>query len=411
MSPWVAWIEPIAIWDWLVSGSMTQWLVSNTVVAILIACVAIIADRFVRRPALTHLLWVMVLVKLLTPPIASLPITIDSGAIESMVRTTGAKLTIVDSVDAAHLNDMAAGMGAAADAPTLLTTPALLTAAWIVGSLMMLVWILRASWRVHQLIERRGRFDITATRQLASLVPANGFHSPRRKSPPPVWLVDAVVSPMLVSPMFRRFGGEVRIVFPKALWARLDEPARGSLLLHELEHWRRQDWIVRFIEVTTMTALWWHPLVWIAKLQIEYCEECCCDLAASGGKQGSPRIYAEAILQTLDFLCEPVERHHCEVEPRPIASGVGHLPKLQYRLRQIIKPTIHRNVGRSGFAMITAVLILLPIYPVIVLNRTSKASEETRVAKPNQPEVLTAGSEVDPDWSRRRIEIPAASNN
>ncbi len=43
--------------------------VSNLVVASLIALLALLADRLVRRPALTHGLWLLFFIKLLTPPV------------------------------------------------------------------------------------------------------------------------------------------------------------------------------------------------------------------------------------------------------------------------------------------------------------------------------------------------------
>ncbi len=312
----------------------------------------------------------LVLIKLVSPPIAPLAIGLDPTWFDSWAIVSPATTTVADAADGRRIALIggALGLSTAAEAPFRPTPLFFWASVWALGSFAMLVWILRASRRVQRLIELRGRFDISATRQLVSLCQSSSG-TPIKRTPPPVWLVDAIVSPMLVSPMFRRFGGEVRIVFPKRLWGRLDEDARTVLLLHEWEHFRRQDWIVRFIEVTTLTALWWHPLVWIAKLQIEDCEERCCDMAASTNSNRSPRVYAEAILKTLDFLCEPVEKHHAEIEARPIASGLGHLPKLQHRLRQILKPTATPQIGRSGLIMVAFMLMMLPIYPVILVQR------------------------------------------
>ncbi|NQT12024.1 MAG: hypothetical protein HQ582_04715, partial [Planctomycetes bacterium] len=47
---------------------------SNAVVASLLALVAIAVGRAGRRPALTHSLWLLVLLKLITPPIIPIPI-------------------------------------------------------------------------------------------------------------------------------------------------------------------------------------------------------------------------------------------------------------------------------------------------------------------------------------------------
>ena len=44
---------------------------SNVAVALVLAAVACAAGRWLRRPALTHGLWLLVFLKLLTPPLLS----------------------------------------------------------------------------------------------------------------------------------------------------------------------------------------------------------------------------------------------------------------------------------------------------------------------------------------------------
>ena len=45
---------------------------SNAVVAVLLAVPAALAGRYCRRPALVHALWLLVLLKLVTPPLLRL---------------------------------------------------------------------------------------------------------------------------------------------------------------------------------------------------------------------------------------------------------------------------------------------------------------------------------------------------
>src|SRR5436190_9348076 len=55
--------------NWLVSIGLT-----NAILATLLAAIAWAIARFWRQPALAHLLWVVVLLKLLTPPLIEIPI-------------------------------------------------------------------------------------------------------------------------------------------------------------------------------------------------------------------------------------------------------------------------------------------------------------------------------------------------
>jgi beta-lactamase regulating signal transducer with metallopeptidase domain len=53
---------------------------TNTIVATLLALVAAAVGRFLRRPALAHTLWLLVLLKLLTPPLFRVPVAIPESA-------------------------------------------------------------------------------------------------------------------------------------------------------------------------------------------------------------------------------------------------------------------------------------------------------------------------------------------
>ena len=52
-----------------------QICLSNTIVALALAAGAVVAGAVGRRPALVHGLWVLVLIKLVTPPLVRLPLS------------------------------------------------------------------------------------------------------------------------------------------------------------------------------------------------------------------------------------------------------------------------------------------------------------------------------------------------
>jgi hypothetical protein len=55
-------------------------IASNAVMATLIALVVAIATRLIRRPEVAYWLWMLVLVKLVTPPIIDLPLPVEGPA-------------------------------------------------------------------------------------------------------------------------------------------------------------------------------------------------------------------------------------------------------------------------------------------------------------------------------------------
>ena len=69
-------------------------VLSNGVLATALALVAAVAGRLGRRPALTHGLWLLVLLKLVTPPLVSVPVAWPAEPTswcERLVRSSAAR--------------------------------------------------------------------------------------------------------------------------------------------------------------------------------------------------------------------------------------------------------------------------------------------------------------------------------
>ena len=55
-------------------AALLQYGLANAAAAGLLAIVALAAGRYCRRPAVLHGLWLLVILKLVTPPVVSLPL-------------------------------------------------------------------------------------------------------------------------------------------------------------------------------------------------------------------------------------------------------------------------------------------------------------------------------------------------
>ncbi|KAA1262018.1 BlaR1 peptidase M56 [Rubripirellula obstinata] len=370
------------------SVDLFNWLLGGTLGATLIAVIAIIVGRYCDRPAIAHRLWLLALIRIMLPPMFAFPLTVWAPS------------SLRSLPDAALSNSGLQNLN--------LDWGACLIAVWCLGSLMMLVWVCRSASRMRRLIEYRGRFDLSATKVLHQSV-ADPLETSLPKNFPEVWLVDAFVSPMLYCDTAFGFSRSCRlsdkpiIVFPRTLWNQMDRQSRVVLLKHELAHWSRRDQWVRWIEVIAMVFLWWHPLVWIARRQIESCEERCCDAAATTGQPEQRRVYAEAILQTLDFLCEPFEPNRSEVQARPLGSGLSSLPIVEHRLYKIMRPIglAGQNVLKSaaiGTCCIAAMIVALtPVSPAISIQIAPAASAKVTADRP-----LGVKSNVEMEILRRK---------
>ncbi len=86
------------------------------------------------------------------------------------------------------------------------------------------------------------------------------------------------------------------VLFPIALAAQLDINQVEAILIHELSHIRRNDYLLNLVKMVIETVLFFNPFVWLCSrfIQIER-EHACDDLVLS--LTGTPLTYAHALLK------------------------------------------------------------------------------------------------------------------
>jgi beta-lactamase regulating signal transducer with metallopeptidase domain len=295
-------------------------MLGNAAVAAVLALLALAVGCTCRSPALRHVAWVVVLLKLLTPPLVSVPLPV-----------------------------LPASWGTLAIEPT---SPAArwALAVWVAGAAGWFVWQGRRIVRFRRRVVRAedaGPQVAAAARRIASDL---GI-----VCPPAVKAATGIASPMLWG-----WGRGAVVLFPRELLARLAPEARDTLLAHELAHFLRRDHLTRVLEFVATGFYWWHPAVWLARAAVEAAEEECCDAWVVGGLAASPRRYAEALLATVDFAAEL--QRPC-LPPGACAANRG-VRLLHRRLVGIIhaeRPS--RLRGGTAIRVLTAAVLL--IQPVL----------------------------------------------
>ena len=356
-------------------------LLANAVLVLPIAALAWIATR-ARRPAVAHVLWVLLLIKLLTPPLISPELVVDPQrypALAAILPDAEGSRRSVDSAQqpAGDLAESSAAPSTRSSVPEQPTSAALpspavaarsaaeygilsLLVIWCGGSLYWLVVFASRIRLAVRLVRSSGRQDSMASALAETLFEQNW------RAPPRVILVDAVISPTLIG-----IGPWTRILYPRRLWRELPSQQRTSLLVHELEHFRRCDHWVRVLEAAATVVFWWHPAVWWARRQIEINEELCCDAVAAGRCEELP--YAEALLTTLDFINEPSWS-----PATPVGTGVSRVLVLEQRLRQIMDRSLSGRLSLVGRAMLLLfAFAALPIQPWLFGGRIASSSSFT----------------------------------
>jgi hypothetical protein len=166
------------------------------------------------------------------------------------------------------------------------------------------------------------------------------------------------VVPGPVSPLVWALGCRPCLLVPRGLWERLDEGQRTTLLVHELAHVRRRDHWVRGLELLVTGLYWWLPVVWIARRRLREAEEECCDAWVVWACPDAARTYAEALLETLDYLAG------AGPAAAVAASGLGPVHHLKRRMTMIMQGTTPRALTWKGlFAVLGLSAILLPLAP------------------------------------------------
>ncbi len=362
---------------------------SNAVAAALLALVAIAAGAMCRRPALVHGLWLLVLLKLVTPPLVRIPIAWPAAP--DRPRSTSRLL----STNRLRCSSACGGTGAPSlrnrrGGPVLVVeeeAPAPVEAAlvsppiapptnrrgrmccpivWLAGSLG---WFALALARLHR-FRRLLRY--------ARPAPAALQERTRRLSRrlgltrcPRVGLLPGRLAPMLWA-----VGGSPRLLLPADLPGLLSDEQLDTLLVHELAHLRRRDHWVRALEFVVMGLYWWHPVVWYARRELREAEEQCCDAWVVSTLPAAGRTYASALMDTLDFLAT------APAAVPPLASGLGQVSDLKRRLTMIMRGTTPRALSWPGCLAVFALgAFFLPLLPALQAQAPSKEDPKEETIK------------------------------
>lgn len=337
-------------------------ILSNAVVAGLMAIAAALIGRLWKNPAAVHVLWLAVLIKLFTPPLATLswpaePATPPATKIVDHHLTDEGTphLTAVNDRDeptvaegpAPQVSIQPTYLGrhpaAAASFLSQLQPATLFSALWLTGSACL---ALAYSVRIRRFVKLMRGFT-PASDETQSLVSELSTRLGLRRIP------EVLTTAQTLPPLVWSMGGRPRLVLPSRLFDGLAEEARASILLHELAHVRRRDHLVRLLELAATVGFWWHPVVWWSRRRLRELEEECCDAIVLEAAPSQARTYALALLETLDFLSRT---------PRlgvPLPTAVHSTDSLTRRIRMLAqsRPTKLRPLP----AALVAGLMALPL--------------------------------------------------
>lgn len=371
-------------------------LLSNAAAAMALALVAGAAARLLRRPPLTRALWVLVLLKLLTPPIWTIPVWTPQPAANpapappvALTATGPDPIPYLQSDDtdpsdpiefvapspqvSAHVH---------ADPPLEVSRPAAPTpfpwrtatyATWLAGSAIYALVILAALIRVRRLVSRSIPAPRAVSAQAACLAQTFGL-----KRCPEISFIRDPLPPMLCAVFTAP-----RILLPVSLWQRLDDAQRQTVLAHELAHLRNRDHWVRALELLAGLLYWWHPAVWLSRRDLRESGEQCCDAWVVWAAPRLARSYAAAILEATEFISLAPNRLPA------LASGMGQFTDLRRRLIMIKQGTARRALSWPALTAVCSLGgVLLPLAPTFAQESPKPAAAVTDTAPAGVPVIV-----------------------
>ncbi|WP_417380742.1 M56 family metallopeptidase [Gimesia sp.] len=397
-------------------------MLSNVLIAAGLFAVVMLLRRWIKNPAVIHLLLVLILVKLIMPAYWQPQIELfpaeavfvednsdkkqadtltnhsDKQELSSVVESSSLKqsraplknlserqaastsLTPASSIDlnnnqsnvsndAADSHWMPGFLSGNRLRETSFLTALILT--WGTGSIVCFLLAAIRILRFQNLLRHTQSASADLIEQASSLAARIGL-----KSVPRIELISANISPLLWV-----FCSRARIILPAKLLAQLNQAERETLLLHELAHYRRGDHWVRLLELLTTGVYWWNPLLWWLRREIRITEEVCCDAWVIQTLPNQRRAYAEVLVKAMGFVSQ--------AQPITAATGMGSHHFLEQRLKSIMCDSVRSRLSRplkTGIAVLA--LLLLPFAPIAVHSQTETSVEVAQDTVPTVEEIL-----------------------
>jgi beta-lactamase regulating signal transducer with metallopeptidase domain len=342
-----------------ISNNLLGWFVETTLVGSALATLAVLAARVPRlapSPAARHALWLIVLIKMVTPPLVHWPWSVPSpitmarhesaippaepelAVVSELVAVPDAALPVspVRTIEPSTLDDARVEISRVESFPVfrpLSQSPgACVVIAWLVGSIALGLVQARGVSRFRRLL-----LDATpAPDWLTEEAELIGRHLSVR-------LPTILVVPRLGTPVLWCLGRPVLLV-PEKLLQTLETDRWPAIVAHELAHLRRGDHWVRRLELLAGLVWWWNPLFWLVRNRLDFQAELACDAWAVWASPRDRLSYAESLLR----ICTTLS---VAESPSPALGIIGSGRSFERRLTMILRNRVDRRVSAPSLVV------------------------------------------------------------
>jgi beta-lactamase regulating signal transducer with metallopeptidase domain len=347
------------------------WLLTNTLWAGVLALATAAVCRWIRpRPALAHVLWGVVLLRLCWPPLPAieLPVlaaTVPVPAAPAVASQDAARAAAAPSVGpsvvprALEIRTHVAPPAVAVEAGSPWSLEVVLGASWAASALGFLAFLLRGTVRLRRQLDGATRPPVWLWREWQDLAARLAVAAP------PILVVRGTGTPFLVCLPAPRL-----VADPAALQAMAGE-ARSLVLLHELAHLRRRDHLTAFAEAALACAFFWHPLFWLVRARLREQAELACDALAVGAAPQGRLAYAGALIASV------TETAPAAAPLAVLAARPGRRRAFERRLTMILDENVKARCRRWAILPAAALFLCSLSVPVAAQGGQRTAVEVT----------------------------------
>lgn len=184
------------------------------------------------------------------------------------------------------------------------------------------------------------------------------------------------------------------ILFPVALTLQMDMKQVEAILIHELSHVRRNDYMLNLVRTLIDTLLFFNPFVWLVGkfINIER-EHACDDLVVSLTK--TPLTYAHALLK-LELLAD-------KTNPAMAMAATGENQHLYQRIKRITDMKTNYMNSKQKLSAITLTIATIISLAWINPAKSEKQTKKTAIQEPERK--ISINVTAPSDTTKKKIRV------
>jgi beta-lactamase regulating signal transducer with metallopeptidase domain len=333
--------------------TLVWWLGTNALVVAGLAPIVWLLCRLLRsRPAIEHLLWFLLFLKLIAPQVLYWPWPVEGvfaafntdapgplihGGLDLPVvleeeGAAGIAPEVVHSEPTVQPATLPAAVSTKSSEPAI-SMVAVAVVGWAVGAVLLVFVSISAIWRQQQIV----RNSVDAPEHLSIAIRRVASRLGIR--PPKIAVSEQIGTPIVCC------AGSPRLLWP-ATMSDPDVVAQcDGVLAHELAHLARRDHYFVYAELIVTVCCWWNPLMWVIRRRLRETRELACDAKAIAAVQ-TPRVdYAQRLLS--------LSVSHREGLVLAPGFGTGILSRrfLKRRLTMVFDERVDGRISLGGIAL------------------------------------------------------------